>query len=129
MIRKIDIATFICMTTLANLQLPFCKVWLLKINSVQTHVDVKMKDLDVLPENRALQRSTNDLRSRTLLNNRQDLVKVTSEYHWDTTKGLIRFQNVFQSAVDSLMYMTMLHECLCREALPYMTILVVVCTY
>ena len=79
MIRRIDIATFICMTTLANLQLPFCKVSLLKINSVQMYVDVKMKDLDVLPENGALQRSTNNLRSRTLLNNRQDLVKVTSK--------------------------------------------------
>ena len=112
MIRKIDIATFICMTTLANLQLPFCKVLLLKINSVQTHVDVKMKDLDVLPENRALQGSTDNLGSRTLLDDRQDLVKVTSKYHRHTTKEFIRLENVFHSAVDSFMEMTMLHECL-----------------
>src|ERR1700723_136903 len=100
------------MTTLSNLQLPLCKVALLKILCVQTHVDFKMKDLDVLPENRALERSTNNLRSRTLFNDRQDLVKVASKNHRNTTKGFIRLQNIFQSAVVSFMEMTMLHECL-----------------
>ena len=44
MIRKLNIGTFICMMTLANLQLPLCKVALLKIIGVQTNVDLEMED-------------------------------------------------------------------------------------
>ena len=103
MIRKLDIGTFICIMTLANLQLPLCKVALLKIIGVQTHVDLEMKNFDMLPENRALQGSANNLSSRTFLNDRQDLVKIASKNHRHTPKKLVRFQNVFQSVVNSFM--------------------------
>ena len=62
MFRQVDVVTFICMATLSNLQLPLYKLALFSILCVQSHVDFQMKDFDVVPENRVLQGSTNNLR-------------------------------------------------------------------
>jgi hypothetical protein len=90
-----DVAIFISVSTFSNLQLPFCKLALFNIICVQSHVDFEMKDFDVLPENGALEACTNHLRPRTPLNDRQDLVKVTSKHNRDATKWMIRVKDVF----------------------------------
>jgi hypothetical protein len=54
-IRKVDVGALVYMTTLSNLQLPLCKVMLLRIVGVQSHVDFEIEDFDAPPKNGMLQ--------------------------------------------------------------------------
>jgi len=51
------------------------------------------------------------LRSGTLENDRQDLLKVTTKDNGKTTKGLVRIVQIFERVVNSLHDVMMQHGC------------------
>jgi hypothetical protein len=109
-IRKVDVGALVCMTTLSDLQLPLCKVTLLRIVGVQLHVDFEMEDLDVPPKNGTLQWSTHNLRTCAPLDDWQNLVKVTSKNNTDATEWLIRVADIAKCSIDWLVQVTVLHK-------------------
>jgi hypothetical protein len=109
-IRKVDVGALVSMTTLFNLQLPLCKVALLRVVGVQLHVDFEVEDLDVSPKNGTLQWSTHNLRTCAPLDDWQNLVKVTSKNDTDATEWLIRVVDITKCSIDWLMQVTVLHK-------------------
>src|SRR5713101_1934155 len=95
----------------ANLQLPPCKVGLFFKISVKTHVLTKVKNCDLPPKDGFFYAGPYNLRSGTLENDRQDLLKVTTKDNGKTTKGLVRIAQIFERAVNSLHDVTMQHGC------------------
>jgi hypothetical protein len=61
MIWQLYIGVLICMQSMANLELPPCKVPLLQIVSAQAHVDLEMENPGVPPKGGALHACTNCL--------------------------------------------------------------------
>ncbi len=62
-------------TAISNIQHPFGKLLLLFITGY-SHVDMKMKNRNMLPKMRSKQQSTNNVFSSSLGNNNQDLLKI-----------------------------------------------------
>src|ERR1700733_4064672 len=107
-----DVAGIISVFTMANLQLPPCKVGLFFKESVKTHVLMKLKNRDVPPQNRPPHTGSHNLCSGTLENDRQDLLKVATKNNGKTTKGLLRVAQIPKGAISCLHDVTMLHGCL-----------------
>src|SRR6266852_2810731 len=112
MTGSVNVAGIISMFTMANLQLPSCKVGLFFNMSVKAHVLMKLKNCDIPPQDGFSYAGTDNLRSGTLDNDRQDLLKVATKYHGKTTKGLVRITQIPKRAINCLHDVTMLHGCL-----------------
>ena len=97
------------MFTMANLQLPPCKVGLSFNLGVETHVLMKLKNSDVSPQTGTLHAGTNNLSPGTLENDRQDLLKVTTKNDSKATKRLVRVPQVPKRAIHSLHDVAVLH--------------------
>jgi len=110
-VREGDVERIISVFTTANLQLPPCKVGLFFKISVKTHVLTKVKNCDLPPKDGFFYAGPYNLRSRTLENDRQDLLKVTTKDNGKTIKGLVRIAQIFERAVNSLHDVTMQHGC------------------
>jgi len=68
--------------TVSNIQHPFGKLSLLfKIGCHDSHVDMQMKNCNMLPKMRSKQGSTDNVFSFPLGNNRQDLSKIPTKEH------------------------------------------------
>jgi hypothetical protein len=106
---KGDIVGFISVFTMANLQLPSCKVDLFFNMNVKTHVLMKVKNCNMVPQDRPFNRSSHNLSPGTFENNWQDLLKVTTKNNGKTTKGLFRVVQLPKGAINCLHNMSMLH--------------------
>jgi len=105
-----NVPSLICVHALTNLKLPSCKVPLGLYNSVESHVLVKMKDIDGSPKEGALDAGCYSLASRTLDDNWQDLSKVPTKDDSQATKRLYRvIEDVSESTIHCLHIMAMLH--------------------
>jgi len=105
----------------SDLKKPVCKTSLfLNIGSVdiseKTHVDGKMKVLDMVPEWRSFKAGPNSVFSASLLDDRRNLSKVATKDHELSSKGTVfvlrvhSLHQVFESAIYSLKNMPMSHR-------------------
>ncbi len=106
-------------TTISNIQHPFGKLLLLfKIGCHDSHVDMKTKNRNMLPKMQSRQRSTDNVFSSSLGNNRQDLSKIPTKDHDFPTKDLfcclciIQLHQITQGPINSFESSTMHHWCL-----------------
>src|SRR5882757_1214068 len=95
-----------------HFQLPPCKVGLFFNLGVETHVLIKLKNCDLSPQNGLLHTGSYNLSSRTLENDWQDLLKVSTKDNSKTTKGLVRVAQILKGTMHCLHNVTMLHGCL-----------------
>src|ERR1700733_16049545 len=104
-----DVAGIISVFTMANLQLPPCKVGLFFEKGVETHVLMKLKNSDVPPQDGPLHTGSHNLSSGTLKDDWQDLLKVATKNNVKTTKGLLRVAQIPKGATNCVHDVTMLH--------------------
>ncbi len=104
--------------SISNIQHPFGKLSLLfKIGCHDSHVDMKTKNHNMFPKMRSRQRSTNNVFSSSLGNNRQDLLKIPNKDHGLPTKDflgylcVIQLYQIMQGSINSFESSTMHHRC------------------
>jgi hypothetical protein len=105
--------------TVSNIQHPFGKLSLLfRISCHDSHVDMKMKNRNMLPKMRLKQRSTDNVFSSSFGNNRHDLSKIPTKDHGFPTKDLlsylciIQLHQIMQGPINSFESSAMHHRCL-----------------
>ncbi len=82
---------------ISNIQHPFGKLSLLfKIGCHDSHVDMKTKNHNMLPKMRSRQRSTDNVFSSSLSNNKQDLSKIPTKDHGFPTKDFLGYLCIIQ---------------------------------
>jgi hypothetical protein len=103
---------------ISNIQHPFGKLSLLfRIGYHDLHVDMKTKNRNMLPKMRSRQRSTDNVFSSSLGNNRQDLSKIPTKDHSFPTKDLlgclciIQLHQITQGLINSFESSVMHHWC------------------
>jgi len=106
-------------TTISNILHPFGKLSLLfRIGYHDSHVDMKMKNCNMLPKMRSKQRSTDNVFSSSFGNNRQDLSKIPTKDHGFPTKDLlgclcvIQLHQIMQGLINNFESSVMHHRCL-----------------
>ncbi len=103
---------------ISNIPHPFGKLSLLfKIGCHDSHVDMKTKNCNMLPKMRSRQRSTDNVFSSSLGNNRQDLSRIPTKDHAFPTKDLlgcmciIQLYQITQGPINSFESLVMHHWC------------------
>src|ERR1700733_3144910 len=91
-----NVGGFISMLAMVDLELPLCKVGLSFNIGVETHILMKVKNCDLSPQNRSLHAGAYNLSSRTLKDNWQDLLEVSTKDNSNTTKRLVRVAQVLK---------------------------------
>src|SRR6266576_6125459 len=111
-IWKSDVAGIISVLTMAHFQLPLCKVGLLFKINVKMHVLMKVKNCNVPSKNGPLHTGSYNLSPRTLKDNWQDLLKVSTKDNSKSTKGPVRVMQISKRTIHCLHNVSMLHGCL-----------------
>ncbi len=103
-------------TTDSNIQHPFGKLSLLfRIGCHDSHFDMKMKNCNMLPKMRSRQRSTDNVFSSRLGNDKQDLSKIPTKDHSFPTKDflgclyVIQLHQIMQGPINSFESSAMHH--------------------
>ncbi len=103
-------------TNVSNIQHPFSKLSLLfRIGCHDSHVDMKMKNCNMLPKMRPRQGSTDNVFSSPLGYHRQDLSKIPTKDHSFPTKDfigclcVIQLHQITQGAINSFESSVMHH--------------------
>src|SRR5258708_8396418 len=112
MVWKRNVASFICMFPMAHLELPLCKGCFSFNSSVKAHILIKLKNCNLPPWDRSLHTGPHNLSSRTLEDNRQNLLEVTTKHYGNTTKGPIRVTPVPEGAIHCFHDVVVLHRSL-----------------
>ncbi len=106
-------------TIISNIQHPFGKLSLLfRIGCHDLHVDMKTKNRNMLPKMLSSQRSTDNVFSSSLGNNRHDLSKKFTKDHSFPTKDLLEYlciiqlHQIMQGLINSFKSSTMHHQSL-----------------
>ncbi len=105
-------------TTVSNIQHSFGKLSLLfRIGCHDSHVDMKMKNCNMLPKMRSRQGSIDNVFSSPLGNNRQDMSKIPTKDHDFPTKDflgclcIIQLHQITQGPINSFESSAMHHRC------------------
>ncbi len=103
----------------SNIQHPFGKLSLLfRIGCHDSHVDMKTKNCNMLPNMRLRQQSTNNVFSSSIGNNRYDLLKIPTKDHGFPTKDLfsclciIQLHQITQGPINNFESLAIHHRCL-----------------
>ncbi len=105
-------------TIVSNIQHRFGKLSLLfRIDCHDSHIDMKIKNCNMLPKMRSKQRNINNVFSSSLGNNRLDLLKIPIKDHGLSSKKnfdcmcVIQLHKITQGSINSFESLTMHHWC------------------